>query len=221
MVGRALGREEHVAVRAAALLGGLDPDRVEALLDGAGALVGGEDALARRDEALVRCLFDQRGVLVMALGGGGAARVWPAAVAAGLDLTLIWAARGRSPAPLVARTRASSAEMQGAILRSERGRSPVGRASASQAEGRGFEPRRPLQRRPRSGGVFSFRTAGGRVFNRGWTGSLSIPGSLRRWSRAHTRAATQRFPTRSSRETARTAPGRPIPEAPLGGTRPP
>ena len=50
VVGRALGREEHVAVRAAALLGGLDPDRVEALLDRARALVGGEDALPRRDE---------------------------------------------------------------------------------------------------------------------------------------------------------------------------
>src|SRR5215211_2774066 len=35
-----------------------------------------------------------------------------------------------------------------------RGRSSVGRASASQAEGRGFEARRPLSGKPRSGGVF-------------------------------------------------------------------
>ena len=45
-------REEQVAVRAPVLLGRLDPDRVEALLDRAGALVGGEDALAVGDERL-------------------------------------------------------------------------------------------------------------------------------------------------------------------------
>src|SRR2546430_12132663 len=33
-----------------------------------------------------------------------------------------------------------------------RGRSSVGRASASQAEGRGFDPRRPLQGKPRKRG---------------------------------------------------------------------
>src|SRR5262249_53165519 len=45
-------REEHVAVRAPVVLGVLDPDRVEALLDRARALVGGEDALAFGDERL-------------------------------------------------------------------------------------------------------------------------------------------------------------------------
>ena len=35
-----------------------------------------------------------------------------------------------------------------------RGSSSVGRASASQAEGRGFEPHRPLSRKPRSRGAF-------------------------------------------------------------------
>jgi len=40
----ARSREEQLAVRAAALLGGLDPDRVEALLDRSRALVRGEDA---------------------------------------------------------------------------------------------------------------------------------------------------------------------------------
>ena len=49
-VGRARGREQHLAVRAPAVLGRLAPDRVEALLDRAAALVGREDALARRDE---------------------------------------------------------------------------------------------------------------------------------------------------------------------------
>ena len=44
------GREQHLAVGAPAVLGRLAPDRVEALLDRAAALVGGQDALARRDE---------------------------------------------------------------------------------------------------------------------------------------------------------------------------
>ena len=35
-----------------------------------------------------------------------------------------------------------------------RGRSSVGRASASQAEGRGFDPRRPLREKPRNTGLF-------------------------------------------------------------------
>ena len=46
----AVGREEQVAVGAPVLLGRLDADRVEALLDRPVALVGGEDALPRRDE---------------------------------------------------------------------------------------------------------------------------------------------------------------------------
>ena len=50
VVGRALGAEQHLAVVAPVVLGGLHRDRVEALLDGAAALVGGEDALARRDQ---------------------------------------------------------------------------------------------------------------------------------------------------------------------------
>ena len=44
----ALRREEQLAVGAPVLLGGLDRDRVEALLDGGRALVGGEDSLAGR-----------------------------------------------------------------------------------------------------------------------------------------------------------------------------
>src|SRR5262249_53024106 len=35
-----------------------------------------------------------------------------------------------------------------------RGRSSAGRALASQAKGRGFEPRRPLQGKPRTSGAF-------------------------------------------------------------------
>ena len=50
VVGGARGREQHLAVRAAAVLGRVAADRVEALLDRAAALVGGEDALARRDQ---------------------------------------------------------------------------------------------------------------------------------------------------------------------------
>src|SRR4029077_20877535 len=42
--------EEEVAVSAPVLLGRLDTDRVEALLDRARALVGGEDALPLGDE---------------------------------------------------------------------------------------------------------------------------------------------------------------------------
>ena len=38
-------REQHLAVGAPVVLGGFDADRVEALLDRAGALVGGEDPL--------------------------------------------------------------------------------------------------------------------------------------------------------------------------------
>src|SRR5262249_54210866 len=45
-------REEQVAVRPAALLRRLDPDRSEPLGDRPGALVGGEDALAFRHESL-------------------------------------------------------------------------------------------------------------------------------------------------------------------------
>src|SRR5205823_4289840 len=45
-----LGGEEEVAIGAAVLLGRLDVDRVEALLDRAVALVGGENPLVLRDE---------------------------------------------------------------------------------------------------------------------------------------------------------------------------
>src|SRR5207244_2684523 len=47
----ALACEEQVAIRAPVLLGRLDVDGVEAFLDRAGALVGGEDALAGSDES--------------------------------------------------------------------------------------------------------------------------------------------------------------------------
>src|SRR5205085_8787175 len=47
-----LGREEEIAVGAAVLLRRLEVDRVEALLDRAVALVGGEDALVRCDQRL-------------------------------------------------------------------------------------------------------------------------------------------------------------------------
>ena len=44
------GREEQVPVGAPVLLGRLDADRVEALLDRAGRLVGGQDPLVVRDD---------------------------------------------------------------------------------------------------------------------------------------------------------------------------
>ena len=50
------GGEEQVAVAATSLFGGLDFDRVEALLDRPVALVGGEDSLAGRNK-LARGLF--------------------------------------------------------------------------------------------------------------------------------------------------------------------
>src|SRR5262249_43687838 len=46
---RLAGTEKHLAVVAPALLGRGDTDLVEALGDGGGALVGGEDPLARRN----------------------------------------------------------------------------------------------------------------------------------------------------------------------------
>ena len=52
VVADVLRGEQHLAVVAPVVLGGLDRDRVEALLDRPAALVGGEDALARRDERL-------------------------------------------------------------------------------------------------------------------------------------------------------------------------
>ncbi len=53
-----LGRaEQHLAIGAAVVLGVLGLDAVEALGDGAGALVGGQDALARRHHGL-RHLFE-------------------------------------------------------------------------------------------------------------------------------------------------------------------
>src|SRR5262249_17580361 len=52
----ALRREQHVAVGAAVLLGRLEPDRVEALLDRGVALVRGEDALSLGDERAGRGL---------------------------------------------------------------------------------------------------------------------------------------------------------------------
>src|SRR6266571_6664879 len=48
----AFGGEEQLAVGAPVVLGGLDPERVEALLDRAVALVRGEDPLALGDERL-------------------------------------------------------------------------------------------------------------------------------------------------------------------------
>ena len=44
--------EEHVAVSAARFLNGFDIDRIEPLLDRAGAFVGGQYALARRNHRL-------------------------------------------------------------------------------------------------------------------------------------------------------------------------
>jgi hypothetical protein len=52
VVAGAAGREEQVAVGAPVLLGRLDPDRVEALLDRPRALVRREDPLALGDERL-------------------------------------------------------------------------------------------------------------------------------------------------------------------------
>ena len=49
---RSLRREQHVAVGAAVFLDVLDLDAVEALLDRAGAFVGGEDAFAGGDHGL-------------------------------------------------------------------------------------------------------------------------------------------------------------------------
>ncbi len=49
---RLVGAEQHLAVIAAAVLARLDAEGVEALGDGAAALVGGKDALALRDHAL-------------------------------------------------------------------------------------------------------------------------------------------------------------------------
>ena len=54
-----VGGEQHLAVRAPAVLGRLAADRVEALLDRAAALVGGEDALARCNQR-PRRLFSAR-----------------------------------------------------------------------------------------------------------------------------------------------------------------
>src|SRR5207245_1482948 len=50
-LGRTRGGEEHLAVGAAAVLGGLDADALEPLLDRAGALVGREDPFARRHQS--------------------------------------------------------------------------------------------------------------------------------------------------------------------------
>jgi hypothetical protein len=47
---RALGGDQQLAVPSAVLLGGGDPQRLEAFGDRARALVGGEDALAARDQ---------------------------------------------------------------------------------------------------------------------------------------------------------------------------
>jgi hypothetical protein len=52
VLANAPGGEEHLPVQPADLLGGVDVDRVKALLYGAEALVGGEDALALGHELL-------------------------------------------------------------------------------------------------------------------------------------------------------------------------
>ena len=46
------GAEHHLAIVAAIVLGVFDVDRVEAFLDRAGGLVGGQDAPARRNHRL-------------------------------------------------------------------------------------------------------------------------------------------------------------------------
>src|SRR5205823_3724955 len=105
-------REEQLAVGASRVLGRLDPDRVEALLDRAGALVRGEDPLALGDER------------------------------AGGLVQLVHLARSFG-----SRTPEVSIRSRYDVAR-PRGCSSVGRASASQAEGRGFESRRPLRASP-------------------------------------------------------------------------
>ena len=66
-------REEQLAVDAAVLLGRLDADGVEALLDGAVALVRGEDALPRRDERFGgACQLVRHGASLPRRNGGDA-----------------------------------------------------------------------------------------------------------------------------------------------------
>ena len=65
-------REEQIAVGAPVLLGRLEPDRVEALLDRAGALVSGEDALPLGDERLRGLVqLGVHRVLPLVFGGRG------------------------------------------------------------------------------------------------------------------------------------------------------
>ena len=78
--------EQQLAIGAAVLLGVLDLDRLEALADGAGRLVGGEDAAAARDHGLGdfgefahdstplrtwRGRFGLRGAAILPRGPGG------------------------------------------------------------------------------------------------------------------------------------------------------
>jgi hypothetical protein len=102
-------REQQVAVGAPVLLGRLDADRVEALLDGAGALVRGEDPFP---------LGDERGCGLMELG----------------------VRHGNLPVSL-----SPGFHYGRATIAAAGGSSSVGRALASQAKGRGFEPRLPLR----------------------------------------------------------------------------
>ena len=70
------GAEQHLAIVAAGVLGALGLDAVEALLDGAGALVGGQDALARRHHGLghlLQCHGFRHGCSPLRIGGCGVA----------------------------------------------------------------------------------------------------------------------------------------------------
>src|SRR5262249_41855418 len=67
---RARRREEQVPVRAPVLLGGVDADRVEALLDRAVALVGGEDPFPLGDERA-------RGLVQLGVRHGNLLSRWP------------------------------------------------------------------------------------------------------------------------------------------------
>ena len=69
VLGQPRRREEHLTVRAPVVLRGVEPDRVEPLLDRAGALVGREDALARCDQ-LRRGRAEYVGVHLMPPVGG-------------------------------------------------------------------------------------------------------------------------------------------------------
>jgi hypothetical protein len=116
---------------------------------------------ARSTSRIRCCAMSGNGVWPARTGAGGVGG--PVTMAVGADSTVLvppfptrlrlYSLLGR-PTGQSRKLRTDQPRLVGSLECPQRGCSSAGRASASQAEGRGFEPRRPLRRKASVAGIF-------------------------------------------------------------------